>query len=436
MQNQRSRQLTRRALLSSTTALAAGATLAACGSVGGGSPAAGEDLVFWDMVWGTGADYTALAKQLAGGYEPTGESLGAAYQSIPWANWYQTFTSAVASGTGPAVSTGAAFQPFAFMEDAAVVPADGAIAILEEQGKADFLPGLLDSMKTDDGYAGIPWGLDLRVLWYRESMLEEAGADVPTTWQEYIDAGKKLKAAGKIGFGMAASSSTTDAQHSIFGLLINNGGGLFTEDGEPFADSDENVETLEFVAEMVGQGIIDPRSASYTSDNLDSDWADGRIAMGFGQTGFDKVMKDPVASDLRVMSPLTSTNGSTGTIYYINAIMLYENTPDQASSDQFAAWWATQTDEFWLQDAMIDLPVTQRLAENDEIASNPNTVVAIEEWQPVGKTLGAKAPAAFGALNSVDGGEAAAAFVQQVVQGDQSPRQMLETLQGELEMLV
>lgn len=435
MQNPRRRPLTRRAMLS-TTALAAGAVLAGCGSGSRASSGGGGELVFWDMVWGTGADYTALAQQLAGSYEPTGDALGAAYQSIPWANWFQTFSSAVASGTGPAVSTGAAFQPFAFMEDAAVVPADGAISILEEQGKADFLPGLLDAMKTEDGYAGIPWGLDLRVLWYRESMLEEVGADIPTTWQEYIDAGKKLKAAGKVGFGMAASSSTTDAQHSIFGLLINNGGGLFTEDGEPFADSDENIEALEFVAELVGQGIIDPRSASYTSDNLDSDWADGRIAMGFGQTGFDKVMKDPVSSDLRVMSPLTSTNGSTGTIYYINAIMLYENTPDQASSDQLAAWWATQTDEFWLQDVMIDLPVTQRLAEDEKIASNPNTVIAIEEWQPVGKTLGAKAPAAFGALNSVDGGEAAAAFVQQVVQGDQSPRQMLETLQGELEKLV
>lgn len=436
MQHRRRQPITRRNLLASTTALTAGAALAACGSGNGSSSTGGGDLVFWDMVWGTGADYTAVAQEIAGAYQPEGDALGAAYQSIPWANWYQTFSSAVASGTGPAVSTGASFQPFSFMEDAAVVPADGAISLLEEQGKADFLPGLLDAMKTDQGYAGIPWGLDLRVLWYRESLLEEAGADVPTTWQEYIDAGKKLKAAGKIGFGMAASSSTTDAQHSIFGLFINNGGGLFTEDGEPQADSDENIEALDFVAEMVGQGIIDPRSASYTSDNLDSDWAEGRIAMGFGQTGFDKVMKDPVASDLKVMSPLTSTNGNTGTIYYINAIMLYENTPDQASSDQFAAWWATQTDEFWLQDVMIDLPVTERLAADEKIASNPNTVIAIEEWQPVGKTLGAKSPSAFGALNSVDGGEAAAAFTQQIVQGDQTPQQMLETLQGELEKLV
>ncbi|WP_114854342.1 ABC transporter substrate-binding protein [Brachybacterium sp. YJGR34] len=435
MQDHRRRPFTRRTLLSATGALSAGAALSACGS-GGGSSSGGGDLVFWDMVWGTGADYTALAQELAGGYEPEDDALGVTYQSIPWANWYQTFSSAVASGTGPAVSTGAAFQPFSFLEDSAVVPADGAIALLEEQGKADFLPGLLESMHTEQGYAGIPWGLDLRVLWYRESMLEEAGADVPTTWQEYLDAGKKLKAAGKIGFGMAAGSSTTDAQHSIFALFINNGGGLFTEDGEPFADSDENIEALEFVEEMVGEGIIDPRSASYTSDNLDSDWAEGRIAMGFGQTGFDKVMKDPVSSDLRVMSPVTSTNGSTGTIYYINAIMLYENTPDQVSSDQYAAWWATQTDEFWLQDVMIDLPVTERLAANEKIASNPNAVIAIEEWQPIGKTLGAKAPAAFGALNSVDGGEAAAAFVQQVVQGDQSPRQMLETLQSELEQLM
>lgn len=436
MQHRRPTSITRRNLLAGGTALTAGAAIAACGGSGGSSSSAGEELVFWDMVWGTGSDYTAVAQDLADGYQPEGDALAARYQSIPWANWYQTFTSAVASGTGPAVSTGASFQPFFFMEEGAVVPADGAISILEEQGKADFLPGLLDAMKTDQGYAGIPWGLDLRVLWYRESMLEEVGADVPTTWQEYLDVGKKLKAAGKIGFGMAASSNTTDAQHSIFALFINNGGGLFTEDGDPHADSDENIEALEFVMEMVNEGIIDPRSASYTGDNLDTDWADGRVAMGFGQTGFDKVMKDPVSSDLKIMSPLTSTNGGTGSIYYINAIMMYENTPDQVSSDQLAAWWATQTDEFWLQDVMIDLPVTERLASHEKIASNPNSVIAIEEWQPIGKTLGAKAPSAFGALNSVDGGKAAASFVQQVVQNEQEPRQMLETLQGELEKLI
>ncbi|MBK0333025.1 extracellular solute-binding protein [Brachybacterium sp. MASK1Z-5] len=425
--------LSRRNLLAGGAALAI-TPLASCGSSGASSGT--DDLVMWDMVWGTGAAYTKTAQKIAGEYTPAEGHRGVTYQSIPWANWYQTFTSAVASGTGPSVSTGASFQPFFFMEQGSVVPADGAVALLEKEGKADFLPGLLDAMKTDKGYAGIPWGLDLRVLWYRESMLEDVGASVPTTWDEYVQVGKKLKAAGKIGFGLAAGSSTTDAQHSIFALLINNGGGLFTEDGEPDATNDANVEALEFVLEMVAEGIIDPRAASYTADNLDSDWASGRIAMGFGQTGLDKQMKDPVSADLKVMSPLASTSGSKGTIYYINAIMLYADTPDQASSDAFAAWWATRTDTFWTENVMIDLPVTQRLASSEMITSNPNLVTAIKEWQPIGKTLGAKAPAAFGALNSVDGGKAAASFVQQVVQGKTAPKAMLQTLQTELEKLV
>src|SRR5699024_12368172 len=89
--------------------------------------------------------------------------------------------------------------------------------------------------------------------------------------------------------------------------------------------------------------------------------------------------------DALPICPLESTTGSTGTIYYTNSIMLYENSPDQASSEALAAWWATQTDEFWLQDVMIDLPVTERLAADEKIASNPNTVIAIKEWQPLGQ---------------------------------------------------
>ncbi len=422
----------RRNFLALGAATAAAPMLGACD--GGGSPSL-ESLTFWDMVWGTGAPYTEVAETIAAEYDP-GDLHPVQYQSIPWANWYQTFTSAVASGTGPAVSTGASFQPFFFLEQGTVAPADGAIDLLEADGKADFLPGILDAMNTDQGYAGIPWGLDLRVFWYRESILQDAGLEPPTTWPELLEVGKQLREIDVVGLGLAAGSDTTDAQKTIVSLMISNGGGLFNENAEPDVTSEANIETLEFVLELVREGIIDPRSVSYNSDNLDSDWGSGRVGMGFHQTGLDRVLSGEAAEDVRVASPLVSPNGLTGSLYYINAIMLYTDTPDTASGEQFAAWYAAQTDKFWTDGVMIDLPVTERVAALPEITENPNVVKAIEEWQPVGKTIAAQSPQAFGALNSVDGGRAMASFVQRVVQGESEALPLLETLQADIEELM
>src|SRR5262245_36834967 len=108
----------RRTLLGFGAALAGGTLLSACG---GGSASGGGGagpLKFWDMPWGQ-ANYTAAAKKLTEAYQPAGSLPGATYQGIQWANFSQTFSSAIASKTGPAVSTGGGFQAFQFADQGA-----------------------------------------------------------------------------------------------------------------------------------------------------------------------------------------------------------------------------------------------------------------------------------------------------------------------------
>ncbi|RKR74402.1 ABC transporter substrate-binding protein [Frondihabitans australicus] len=427
--------VSRRTLLAGSLGAAAAAGLAACSSAGGSS-SAGSNIKFWDMVWGTGNTYTAKAKSIAGSYTPTGKNRGITYQSVPWANWYQTFTSAAASKTTPAVSTGAAFLPFAFLESGAVAPADDLVSKLDKAGKNDFLPGLLDAMKTSKGYAAVPWSLDLRVLWYRESILEKAGADVPTDWDSFIAAGTKLKKIGVTGLGMAGSSTTTDAQHTVAALLINNGGGLFAEDESVDCVTERNIETLDFLNECVKKGIIYAGAAAYTSTNLATSWTNGSVGMGFNQTGLDKTFPKAQQTDVKVASPLTGPHGDKGTVYYINPLMMFTTTPSQSSSEAFVEWYLDHIHEFWQAGVETDLPVKKSITDLAVIKGDPNLVKSVNEWQPLGKTIGAKAPAAFASLNTVDGGSASATFVQQIIQGQQSSKQILETLQTSLEAAI
>lgn len=426
--------VSRRSFIGAGVAGAAGLALAACST--GSSATSAADLKFWDMQWGIGDPYTKAAQAITTGYKPASGKLGVSYQSMSWTNWYQTFTSAAASKTTPAVSSGAAFLPYYFMEQGVAAPADDLVSLLDKTNQNDFLPGLLDAMKTKNGYVGVPWSLDLRVLWYRKSLLEKAGAAVPTDWDSFITAGTALKKAGMISLGMAANSTSTDAQHTVSALMINNGGGMFAVDGTPDCVTQNNIETLDFLAECVSKGIIDPRAASYTQDNLNSDWKSGAVAMGFSQTGLDKTLATADQSDAMVASPLKGRHGDTGTVYYINPLWMFKTTPSQASSEAFLAYYLGQIHQFWTLGVDTDLPVKKSITELPIIQNNPNLVKSVNEWQPIGKTIGAKDPTPFGALNVADGGTASATFVQQIVEAKQSSTQILTTLQAALEKAI
>ena len=78
------------------------AAAAAAAPVEGGG---GGTMKFWDMPWG-GTAYNPAAKNLVATYKPAGSLPAVTYQTIQWANFNETFASAVASNAGPAVSTG------------------------------------------------------------------------------------------------------------------------------------------------------------------------------------------------------------------------------------------------------------------------------------------------------------------------------------------
>ena len=114
-------------------------------------------------------------------YKPAEGLPNAALQRIQWNNFTTTFSSALASKTGPAVSSGGGFQAFQFADQGYIAMADNLISTWEKDGfRKDFLPGTVEAMKTDKGYVAVPWQTDFRVWWYRKSLFDDAGAKVPT----------------------------------------------------------------------------------------------------------------------------------------------------------------------------------------------------------------------------------------------------------------
>ncbi|WP_432876742.1 ABC transporter substrate-binding protein [Kribbella sp. CA-245084] len=419
--------------------LAGVAALSACNVSGNsGSSKAGDasgELKFWDMPWGAPA-YNTLGKQIIGGYAPAQGFGKASYQIIQWNGFYQTFSSAIASKTGPAVSSGAGFQAFQFAEQGAIAYADNLIDAMKKDGTYDdFLPGVMDTMKTDKGYVAVPWQTDVRPLWYNKALLDQAGAKVPTTWDELLTAGQALKKIGVSGFATGSGSDNNLGAHTMVAMMVNNGGGLFDPDGKPDCVTDANIEAMTFVKQLAGEGIIDKGAVSYTIENLRTQWDSGKAGLGIHSPGL-AAQATKTGKNLFVASPLKSPSGTIAGLYFVNNLMMYTNTPSQEASEAFLKFYFGQLHKYWETAVGVAVPVLKSIASADYYTKDPNQVAIVEKWIPVCKTYAAKKTASFAALAAVDGGQALAQFAQTMLQGQTDPKTALTTLQRGLEGVV
>jgi multiple sugar transport system substrate-binding protein len=425
----------RRAFLSLGAAVAGGTVLSACGGGSSSSGAGGKKLKFWDMPWGAAA-YNDAAKKLTEDYQPQSGNPDASYQLIQWANFTQTFSAAIASKTGPAVSTGGGFQAFQYADQGAIAYADKLIETFKSDGTYDdFLPGVVEPMKTDKGYAAVPWQLDMRVWWYRKSLLDEAGVKVPTTWAELLTACQALARKGVFGISSGSGAGNNIGAHQMVMMMINNGGGIFNRDGKVELVTDRNIEAMDFVRELINAKAIDPAAVSYTRDNQLAQWKAKKVAMGIDTPGLDGDSGD-TSGDLMVMSPLAGPHGDKACLVFQNNIMMYKNTPSQKGSEAFLSYYVKNMKTLWQQKVEPHLPVLKSIIVLPEFQAQKQKVKVIEEWQPVSKTYATLSTKLSPALAQIDGGQPLNQFTQTMLAGKTDSKAALQTLQSALAAIV
>ena len=135
----------------------------------------------------------------------------------------------------------------------------------------DFYPNLKEAFTVDDTYYCAPKDFSTLALIINQDAWTAAGLtddDVPTTWEELQTVAKTLTTGSQVGL-----STSTEFQR--LGAFMEQAGGGLEEDGKAAADSEANVEALDFVKQMHDEGTY--RWAS----ELDAGW--GGEAFGSGK---------------------------------------------------------------------------------------------------------------------------------------------------------
>lgn len=428
--------------------LAAGGTLAAGAAVlrGGnlskvfGAPlvrssaATKSPITFWDMEWGA-ATYSKEGAALVAQYNKVyPNNPPVTYEAVTWDNWYEKFASAIASHTNPDCSSGAGYQAFQFSELGAIQPLDDLVPLLEKDGvAADYYPGLLDVLRYKGHQAAIPWQIDIRVLYYRKSVLAKVGGAVPSTWDDLLTLGKALKSQGLFLLNTGGNPSFTGWQFLAVPFMLGNGGGFFNAKGEPDAMQPANVEAVEFLLQLSKDGYFDPDSVTYDQTEFYSAWGSGKVALTFGNPKFSVNFSPSVAADMVCTSPLKSPSGKTGTIYWVNNLMAYKGSYDLEGMYEWYAAYESLMKAYWAMGLVVALPVRKSFAAIPAVASNPTISIPLKEWLPVAKTTAALGTSLSPGLNALEGSPALQTMTQQIIRGTQSATAILSALQPAIE---
>ena len=171
-------------------------------------------------------------------------------ETYSWADFYTKWTTGLASGNVPDMSTAQAGQVVEMINADAIIPLDD---MIDEIGRDRFYESPIQEMTYDGSCYAVPIYSHAFVMWYRKDLLEKYNLDVPTTWDEFNAAATAITQ-GEDGevYGCSVPMGTNDMYATCF-LDVwagSCGKSLLTEDRKANLTDPDIVEGIKFWTDM------------------------------------------------------------------------------------------------------------------------------------------------------------------------------------------
>ena len=203
------------------------------------------------------------------------------YEMVASDNLQQKIATLAASNDLPDLFAYEAGAPLSVLIDSGKVK--NITEAVDEIGTADYLnSGAVELLKglsgTDDLY-DLPLGLNVEGFWYNKALFEQAGCEVPTTWDELKAACEALKAYDDSIYPWGIDMTTDEGQAAFAYYTWNNGGGFVDDEGNWTLNSEQNVEAIQYAIDLVNSGYTNTDPANDTRYDLQDMFGAGKVAM-------------------------------------------------------------------------------------------------------------------------------------------------------------
>jgi len=341
-------------------------------------------------------------------------------EDVNWDSLQQKLQTDIAGGANADLAIIGTRWLLDFVKDGIAEPLDG---YMDANFKNRFIGQFLAPGQIGGKTYGLPIAASARALYYNKDMLASVGyPQGPKTWDEVVDASKKLKAKGIAGFGLQGKEIETDV---YFYYALWTHGGEVVKDGKAAFNSPAGIKAATLYKSMIDQGLTQPGVTGYSREDVQNLFKQGRVAMMISAPFLAKQLKKEAPNIHYGIDPIPVAT-TPATYAVTDSIMMFSNSKVKKSAWKFLDFLFTKEPRVLFTSTEGFLPTTKAEAADPAFAdANTQAFIALlphARFAPTVTGWEDTAKAVTDAMQSIYLGRAtpAAALNQAAVQANKS----------------
>ncbi|HHV51148.1 MAG TPA: sugar ABC transporter substrate-binding protein [Clostridiales bacterium] len=343
-----------------------------------GTGGEGKTIEITHWYWADNSDYSAKMQEIAKTFNETnGKNIKVKAEEYPWdgGGYSETLFTAAMGGGGPDTAAWKLTSTPLFVANKLLAELDGFINNWAD--KDDIEENLWDVMKQAGGSDKIyvmPWNTQVLYVYYRPSMFKAAGVSVPKTYEEFLEACKKLTrdtdGDGKIdvyGFGMRGAKGGQEP----WGSFIWARGGNFTDFTTP-----EAIQGMQDFIDLFKKGYTPPTAPTDGFNEIIANFKSGKTAMTIHHIGSSSGMVETFGDDVDAF--VFPAGKGQWTSMGDTENVIFESCKNKEAAFEWVSYLATgKGQEEWCI-TTGNVPVSKRVQAMDFFQNNKFMKVSIE----------------------------------------------------------
>lgn len=199
------------------------------------------DITFWHS-FTQGSRFDSI-NQSAKDFEELHPNVNITIETFSWDDFYTKWTTGLAAGNVPDLSTALPGHVVEMIDVGAVIPIND---VIDNIGRERFSEAAISEGTVNKDNFSVPLYSHAQVMWYRKDLLEENNLEVPETWDELQDVAEELTTGDTYGLSFPTGSNDMMGTRFLNFYVRSRGKSLLTEDLQANLTSPEALDGINY----------------------------------------------------------------------------------------------------------------------------------------------------------------------------------------------
>lgn len=329
--------------------------------------------------WADNTEYSQLMQEIIEKFNKENEKgIEVVGEEVPWDGgaYSENLFNACMGGGSPDVATWKLTSTPLFVNNDLLTNLTPYIDKWED--KDDIPENIYNIMKEAGGSEEemyvMPWNVQVLYVYYRPSIFEKAGVEVPKTYDEFLEAIKKCTMdtdgdgeTDVYGFGMRGAKGGQEP----WGSFIYGEGGDFEN-----LTSKESVKGMQDFIDLYENGYVPPTAVSDGFQETVANFQSGLTAMFIHHTGSSANMEEVLGDDVAAF-PFPAGEGQWTSMGDTETV-IFESCENKAAAFEWVSYLATGEGQKMWCEGTGQVPVSQTVQQGEYFQNNKFMKASIE----------------------------------------------------------